>query len=232
MASDEGWVVEDDTHAELIGEFPSRKAAIEELRRLATQSWDGPDNRAPCTSWETCTRRYVLRRADAAYGEGEEALHVGSKGTRWRSTLLGSDSVVEPQARPSGHVRHPSTVTEPMAPTPPRVTGASGTRGSANVPRPQAPEEAARRWPSRAAEQHGRSSATTSESEYGAPTVLMAVERALADSAISFAAVALNVRELSEPPPVGGCARGPRWGSGGMRSRAAPAALQGVGPGP
>lgn len=38
--------------------------------------------------------------------------------------------------------------------------------------------------------------------EYGAPTVLIAVERALADRAINFAAVALTIRELCEPPPV------------------------------
>lgn len=57
------FVLEDDFHAELIGQFSSREDAWSEVLRRA----DDPssiENRAPCTSWETCKREYVIVEYD------------------------------------------------------------------------------------------------------------------------------------------------------------------------
>ena len=58
------FVVEDEFHAEWIGKFGTRDAALAELRRLFDLPWDHPDNRAPCTSWRSCGRRYALIEYD------------------------------------------------------------------------------------------------------------------------------------------------------------------------
>lgn len=57
------FVIEDEIHAET-DEFPTREAAMSELRRRAKIPWDEQPNRAPCQSWRTCGRRYVLIEYD------------------------------------------------------------------------------------------------------------------------------------------------------------------------
>jgi len=57
------FVLEDDFHAELIGQFSTREDAWSEVQGRA----DDPssiENRAPCTSWETCKRNYVIVEYD------------------------------------------------------------------------------------------------------------------------------------------------------------------------
>ena len=84
------FVVEDEWHAEVIGEFDSRAEAQAELRRLADLPWDEPPNLCPCTSWRTCGRRYRLIEYDTAWRPwrriGNEALlDISAKGTVWLS---------------------------------------------------------------------------------------------------------------------------------------------------
>lgn len=82
------FVIEDEWHAEWVGEFSSRDEAIEELKRLAELSWDQKPNLCPCTSWRTCGRRYHLVEFDTA-GEpwrslsDEAILEVSAKETAW-----------------------------------------------------------------------------------------------------------------------------------------------------
>jgi hypothetical protein len=54
------WTVEDELHADHIGRYASRDEALAEIRRRLREPWDGDDNRAPCQSWRTCGRHYVL----------------------------------------------------------------------------------------------------------------------------------------------------------------------------
>jgi hypothetical protein len=55
------FIIEDEAHAEFQdGEFQSEQDAMTELHRRAQLPWDQTPNVAPCTSWRTCGRRYVL----------------------------------------------------------------------------------------------------------------------------------------------------------------------------
>ena len=54
------FLIEDETHAEPQGEFVTYDLALAELRRRAAAPWDQPPNAAPCSSWRTCGRAYVI----------------------------------------------------------------------------------------------------------------------------------------------------------------------------
>jgi len=58
------FVIEDEFHAEWMGEFTSEEEALTELRRRAQLPWDQPPNRAPCMSWRTCGREYCVLEFD------------------------------------------------------------------------------------------------------------------------------------------------------------------------
>jgi hypothetical protein len=83
------WVIEDELHAELIGEFPSQEDALVELRRLAEVPWDQSPNQAPCTSWQTCGRNYELVEYDVSsagtWSEHQRipALNVRQEAVSW-----------------------------------------------------------------------------------------------------------------------------------------------------
>ena len=82
------FVIEDELHAEQIGEFLSLDSAIAELRRLAAKPWDEAPNRAPCLSWEGCGRHYELVEYDLStvpWGEISRvsALNVSKAESPW-----------------------------------------------------------------------------------------------------------------------------------------------------
>ena len=54
------FVVEDQTHAERVGEFRTIAEARAELDRLSRIAWDESPNVAPCQSWRTCGRDYEI----------------------------------------------------------------------------------------------------------------------------------------------------------------------------
>jgi hypothetical protein len=58
------FVIEDELHAEHHGEFATFAEAVAELKRRATIPWDEPPNVAPCVSWKTCGRQYVIIEFD------------------------------------------------------------------------------------------------------------------------------------------------------------------------
>lgn len=72
----------DETHCEFISEFDHLQEAIEELQRLSKIPWDAPPNRAPCTSWRTCHRDYVIK--DGIELRCIEVLDVSAKGIFWK----------------------------------------------------------------------------------------------------------------------------------------------------
>lgn len=85
------FVIEDEWHAEWIGEFATRAEAEAELDRLAAIPWDEPPNQCPCGSWRKCGRRYHLIEFDAASEPwrrltSEAFLEVSAKETKWLRT--------------------------------------------------------------------------------------------------------------------------------------------------
>ena len=84
------FVIEDESHSEWMGEFPSLAAAWAELERRAAQAWDQPPNVAPCMSWQTCGRSLDVIEYDTAAEPWEElcripAYDVDHEGVRWRT---------------------------------------------------------------------------------------------------------------------------------------------------
>lgn len=58
------FVIEDEAHAEMQSEFRSRAEAVAELERRAVIAWHELPNRAPCTNWRNCGRRYEVVEYD------------------------------------------------------------------------------------------------------------------------------------------------------------------------
>jgi hypothetical protein len=83
------FLIEDEWHAEpLDGRFETRAQAIGELRRIASIPWNEPPNRAPCTSWMTCGRRYELIEYDETTLSWTELsrvtiLEISADGVKW-----------------------------------------------------------------------------------------------------------------------------------------------------
>ena len=84
------FVIEDEWHAEWIGEYASREEALAELGRLAELPWDEAPNRCPCMGWRTCGRRYHLIEFDTSADPWrrlsyEALLDVSAEKTAWLS---------------------------------------------------------------------------------------------------------------------------------------------------
>jgi hypothetical protein len=82
------FVIEDEWHAEHIGEFGSNAEALATLKRLAETSWDQPPNLCPCSSWRTCGRRYRIIEYDTSRTPWKQIsndafLEVSAKETVW-----------------------------------------------------------------------------------------------------------------------------------------------------
>jgi hypothetical protein len=80
------FAIEDEAHAELIGDYANLQDAMAELHRRAAAPWDEAPNLAPCTAWRTCGREYEIVEYD---GSGRElgrtpALKVSAEGAQWR----------------------------------------------------------------------------------------------------------------------------------------------------
>ena len=58
------YVIEDEIHAEVCGEFSDFEGAVVELKSRARIQWDSPPNRCPCQSWTTCGREYAIVEYD------------------------------------------------------------------------------------------------------------------------------------------------------------------------
>jgi hypothetical protein len=82
------FVLEDEFHAEVQGEYPDLPSALAELKRRATLPWDEAPNRCPCTSWKTCQRRYEVIEYDESVKPWKELsrkgyLEISSAGVKW-----------------------------------------------------------------------------------------------------------------------------------------------------
>ncbi len=54
------FVIENQSHAEQMGEFNSLRDAWAELGRLSVIDWDERPNVVPCPGWRTCDRDYEI----------------------------------------------------------------------------------------------------------------------------------------------------------------------------
>jgi hypothetical protein len=84
------FVIEDEIHAEHHGHYDSFDDALAELRRRAKISWDESPNVAPCMSWQTCEREYVILEFDDSSIPWKElrrvpVLNVSASGVKWSS---------------------------------------------------------------------------------------------------------------------------------------------------
>jgi hypothetical protein len=83
------FVIEDEAHAEpQEGRFQTRQQAIAELRRKSEIPWNEEPNRAPCTNWLNCGRRYELVEYDETVSPWKELsrnlmLDISAAGVRW-----------------------------------------------------------------------------------------------------------------------------------------------------
>ena len=82
------FVIEDEAHAEIQGEYETFEAAIAELRRRASTPWDQRPNVAPCMAWQTCGRQYEVVEYDTNETPWREVqrelvLEVSASGTKW-----------------------------------------------------------------------------------------------------------------------------------------------------
>jgi hypothetical protein len=84
------FVIEDELHAELQGEFATFDEALAELRQRATIPWDREPNVAPCSSWQTCGRSYEIIEYDSSQQPWHvvrrvPVLEVAASGIKWAS---------------------------------------------------------------------------------------------------------------------------------------------------
>lgn len=82
------FVVEDQSHAEPVGEFNTIAEAWAELNRLSLVPWDEPPNVAPCQSWRTCGREYEIIEYETSALPWIEmkryaGLEISAKGVAW-----------------------------------------------------------------------------------------------------------------------------------------------------
>lgn len=80
--------VEDEIHADGIGEFTTFDEAVDELRRLEKVSWDEQPNTPPCGNLKTCGREYVIieyNADDTPYDKLNETyvLSTAATGNTW-----------------------------------------------------------------------------------------------------------------------------------------------------
>jgi len=83
------FVIEDEIHCEECGRFSSFRQALDELQRLSAIAWDQPPNAAPCMSWATCGREYVVIEYDDSQSPWREikrtaVLNIVASGVEWR----------------------------------------------------------------------------------------------------------------------------------------------------
>jgi hypothetical protein len=89
------FVIEDEAHAEWYGQYKSIAEAMEELQKLSTIPWDQEPNKAPCTNWKNCGRKYELNEYDSSTLPWKEvrrisALHINASGVEWSPNSHGT----------------------------------------------------------------------------------------------------------------------------------------------
>jgi hypothetical protein len=85
------FVIQDELHAEVHGDFGTLDEALAELRRRAAIAWDAEPNLAPCTNWATCGRHYeILEYPDAGSMTPVRipVVRLDATGVRWKAPFV------------------------------------------------------------------------------------------------------------------------------------------------
>lgn len=82
------YVIEDESHAELHGEYSSYEDAVAELQKIRNIPYGQAPNICPCTSSTTCRRNYEIVKFDTTVAPWKElertrVLEVSAKQTLW-----------------------------------------------------------------------------------------------------------------------------------------------------
>jgi hypothetical protein len=85
--------IQDESHGDdFNGQFPTFAHAMAELQRRSKLAWDAEPNRAPCTGWKKCRRKYaVVEYDDSAIPFKElrrlRVLEISSQGVVWTENV-------------------------------------------------------------------------------------------------------------------------------------------------
>lgn len=84
------YLIEDNVHAIIEWEYNTYNEALNELKRRSNLSWDNEINVAPCISWKTCSKLYVIKKYDTKNTpykliSEEEILEISSKWIEWKN---------------------------------------------------------------------------------------------------------------------------------------------------
>ena len=86
----DGYFIYDDVHCDMHGRFVTFEEALTELKTRANIPWNEEPNRAPCTSWRTCSRDYSIAKMDYDYHtkmwkqvERTSIVDISSSGVVW-----------------------------------------------------------------------------------------------------------------------------------------------------
>jgi hypothetical protein len=83
------FVIEDELHADELGQFASFEQAVAEIRRIALVPWGTPPNIVPCAGGMTsCERHYEIREFDSRAKPWKmtqriDAARIEANGERW-----------------------------------------------------------------------------------------------------------------------------------------------------
>jgi len=85
--------IEDELHSEPQGDFPTLRAAADELDRRAAVDWNMEPNLAPCQNWNNCGRRYEIIEYDTSVRPWKQlsripVLEIDARGPRWLVPLV------------------------------------------------------------------------------------------------------------------------------------------------
>ena len=88
------FVIEDEIHADWHGRYSCIDEVMAELRRLAQIPWDQAPNTAPCISWKTCGREYIVIEYDDSQLPWKElrripVFEISASGVKWSSAFEG-----------------------------------------------------------------------------------------------------------------------------------------------
>lgn len=82
------YVIEDELHAEICGEYDSFIKAVSELKRRASIPWNEHPNIAPCVNWAKCGRRYEIIQYETEQKswtkiQSQQVLDISAQGVSW-----------------------------------------------------------------------------------------------------------------------------------------------------
>ncbi|RYX84415.1 hypothetical protein EON83_09820 [bacterium] len=88
--------IEDDAHCEIEYGYTTFDSAIAEIRRRVALPWSESPNCAPCVSWLTCGRDYIIQEYDNTttpytWGQRTSVVSIDATGVKWQADFAPID---------------------------------------------------------------------------------------------------------------------------------------------